>query len=113
MPVAFKKAQFKDINGKTPSDYIAELLAQGELKVMRLATYVSLIPNEGVLIGTPVYKMRSPAIGIWVRSRGRYHLFYSYFKQRNEVCFLYFFQGIKPENRLDEVIDRVKLFYDL
>jgi hypothetical protein len=37
----------------------------------------------------------------------------STFKQRNEVCFLYFLEGDKPEKGLDEAIKRVRQFYRL
>ena len=52
MALKFKKQQYMDKDGKTPSDYICELLDKG-VNVIKLATYIQKIPNEGVLVGTP------------------------------------------------------------
>jgi len=79
---------------------------------MKLAIYINKIPNAGVLIGTALYKLRKPSIGIWVRSQGKYHLIYSYYKDRNEVCFLLLFKGGR-KSKLPEAIKRVKNFYNI
>ena len=51
-------------------------------------------------------------IGIWVRSQGKYRLMYSYYKDRNEICFLLLFKG-DPKSKLTEGIKRVKEFYNI
>lgn len=109
----FNRVQYQDSLGKTPTDYLCDLLEKGDAKAMRLAAYVSLFTHYGVLSGRAVHVIKSPPIRIWVRSVGRYHLFYSFFKQRNEVCFLYFLEGNKPDKGLDEAIKRVRQFYRL
>lgn len=106
----FKKVQFKDGDGKEPSEYIRELLLR-QIDVMRLAIFICQIPNEGTLLGTPLRKLNKPPVGIWVVSKGRYHLYYSYFKRRNEVCFLYLVKGSATQQELSEAINRVKSFY--
>ncbi len=111
MAKSFKKLQYKDEKGKTPSDYICELLNSG-IDVIKLATYIQQIPNEGVLIGTALHKVRKPPIGIWVRRQGKYCLMYSYYKDRNEVCFLQVFKG-GPKTKIAEAITRVKKFYNI
>jgi hypothetical protein len=108
--VAFEKIQYRDADGKTPADYLCELLING-IDVMKLATFISQIPNEGTLKGSALKKTRTPSIGIWVLSQGKYHLYYSYFKARNEVCFLYLLHGAKPQKGLSEALSRVKQVY--
>jgi hypothetical protein len=111
MAISFKKQQYKDSTGKTPSDYLCELLEK-DVDVIKLATYIQKIPNEGVLFGKPLSKLKNPSIGIWVYSQGEYHVIYSYFKNRNEVCFLDVFAG-DPKARIPEAINRVKQFYNM
>ena len=111
MATYFKKQQYKDSTGKTPSDYLCELLDKG-VDVIKLAIYIQKIPNEGVLLGKFLYKLKYPSIGIWVYSQGKYNLIYSYFKGRNEVCFLHVFDG-DPRERIPEVINRLKEFYNI
>jgi hypothetical protein len=108
--IAFKKIQYADADGKTPADCLCELL-NGGIDVMKLATFMSQIPNEGTLKGTALKKTKSPSIGIWVLSQGKYHLYYSYFKDRNEVCFLYLLHGAKSRSGFSEALDRVKKVY--
>ena len=110
--LAFKRIQYEDVDHKTPSDYLGELLTNG-INVMKLATYISQIPNEGTLRGTALKKLKSPSIGIWVLSQGKYYLYYSYFKARNEVCFLYLFNDGNPQNGLSEALNRVKQVYGI
>ena len=107
---AFKKIQYKDADNKTPSDHLSELLTNG-INVIKLATYISQIPNEGTLRGTALKKLKSPSIGIWVLNQGKYYLYYSYFKARNEVCFLYL-DG-HPKKGLSEALNRVKQVYGI
>jgi len=64
-------------------------------------------------MGTPLGKIKSPSIGIWVLSQNRYYLYYSYFKARNEVCFLYLLYSNNPKNGYNEAVNRVKQIYDL
>jgi len=111
MAISFKKQQYKDSTGKTPSDYLCELLDKG-VDVIKLAIYIQKIPNEGVLLGKFLHKLKYPSIGIWVYSQGKYNLIYSYFKGRNEVCFLHVFDG-DPRERIPEVINRLKEFYNI
>lgn len=108
--LAFKKIQYEDVNHKTPSDYLCELLTNGK-NVIKLATYISQIPNEGTLRGTALKKLKSPSIGIWVLNQGKYYLYYSFFKARNEVCFLYL-DG-NPKKGLSEALNRVKQVYGI
>ena len=55
--IAFKKIQYADADGKTPADYLCELL-NGGIDVMKLATFMSQIPNEGTLKGTALKKTK-------------------------------------------------------
>ena len=111
MALKFKKQQYMDKDGKTPSDYICELLDKG-VNVIKLATYIQKIPNGGVLVGNPLYKLKRPAIGIWVRYQDKYGLIYSYFKSRNEVCFLQLVES-KSKDHVTTAINRVKEFYGI
>lgn len=111
MAISFKKREYEDEKGKRPSEYICELLEAG-IYVMKLATFINQIPNEGALSGKALYKTMKPSIGIWVRSQGKYRLMYSYYKDRNEVCFLLLFTG-NPKLKIKEGIKRVKEFYNI
>lgn len=112
MATKFKKVQYKDSNGKEPSEYIRDLLLR-QINVVKLATYITQIPNQGTLLGTFMKNIKTPHIGIWALKNGGYHLYYSYFKHRNEVCFLYLLKGRRSQKSLSEAINRVKQFYNI
>ena len=110
----FHKQQYKDENSKTPSDYICDFLndPKNDRAALKLATYIQKIPNEAALFGKCLYTMEQPPIQLWVYSQNPYHLMYSYFPSRKEVCFLYALNG-DPNAALNDAIQRVKNFYSI
>lgn len=103
--------EYKDDNGKTPSDYLCDLI-DNDVNVIRLAAYVHrTCESKSLLHGRCLDAIHDPYIQIWVHSQAGYHLMYSFFRDRDELCFLYFFNSNNPEEELPEGIRRVKKLY--
>lgn len=110
----FGRQQYKDQNGKVPSDYLIDLLENGGRPSMALVTFVRANPIQ-FLLGLKLHTLNSPYIEIWDYSRGKYHLIYSHYPDRKEVCFLYLFESKdgNPQPAISEAERRLKNFYQI
>lgn len=105
--------EYKDNSGKTPSDYLCDLL-DSDVNVIRLAAYVHrAFESKSSLHGKCLGAIRNPYIQIWVHSQTPYHLMYSFFRDRNELCFLHVFNGDNPEEELAEGTRRIRNLYQI
>lgn len=110
----FSLVEYKDpASGKTPTDAIADALMdllKTDNQLIRLAAFRNHLKVEGQLYGRCLTRVKRGDIQIWAYSQGRFHLIYSFYKARNEICLLKFVNGI-PEAELDDVKERLHHFY--
>ena len=115
---SFLFAEYRDPqSGKTPTDVLAGILntlPRGDdgIQLVRMAAFRNHLAAEGQLIGECLARMSSGEIRIWVYSRGRFHMLYSFYKARNEVCLLKLVVGaLNREEECTDAKKRLKLFY--
>lgn len=108
MALRFREKPYTDQRGKKAADYLSELL-DADIDVVTLATALLEIPNEGTLQGTSIGGLKITGISTWYIKENGYYLVYSYHKKRNEVCFLYVFNGDldKEKNEIKKRIQEV------
>jgi len=110
----FQLAEYKDPkSGKTPTDDLADALRDfldDGLPLIKLAAFRRYLAAEGQLYGRCLERIQPGNIQVWVYSQGRFHIIYSYYRARNEVCLLKFVNG-DAKNELDDAKERVRRFY--
>jgi mRNA-degrading endonuclease RelE of RelBE toxin-antitoxin system len=108
---------YRDASGKEVTDYLMDLIDNGIEEGIRLTTIVLKAQNEGFL---PFWEapllitIKTPRIGIYFYRKGNYHLIFSYYKRRNEVCFLDVYdRDPKTITYRKRIVGRVLKFYSI
>jgi len=111
---AFSLTEYKDPgSGQTPTDDLVDALnsfPDDGRHLIKMAAFMRSIADEGQLYGRCFEQVQPSGIQIWVYSQGKFHIIYSFYRLRNEICLLKFVNG-DPKLALGDARKRLRLFY--